>query len=306
MYDPEKQGGDFGLPYKTLHEAASTPPGFFRDFKILQPELAMQKVFTLKNTPPEYLIFLYDFDKCFTREDGSIYQRISRRLPPEGRLDSDRDRLACLALERAGLLSDLAREAWTDREIDRYAQYGLTLGDIQLAMTGQDRLRPGAQRVVKSGLAVGARRIGFISQGLEDAMKCTDLPWENTSLEIRSNRLLYDARGRILGRSGDIQVNGNNKDQYALELLEASGIPPDKCMAIVMGDSFHDANMMPEGKLPFGQVLRVCVPPHPDVDQEFLHKALTPKATQYPPYDMVLAGTESLDSVAEMIEWAAV
>jgi len=291
-------------PYPTLHEAA-TPPDFFRDFKVLRPEYVMHKVYTLKHTQPEHWIFLYDFDKCFTKEDGSIYQRISRRLPPEGREESDRDRLACLAIEKTGLLNDIAREAWTNREIGRYARYGLTRTDVQIAMAGQDRLRPGAQRLVQSGLAAGARRIGFISQGLEDAMRCTDLPWNDPSLAIRSNSLTYDDQERITGRSGDKRVNGNNKSEYALELLEASGIPLDKCMAIVMGDSFHDANMMPQGRLPFAQVLRICVPPNPDVSSDFLYKALTAGATQYPPYDMVLTGSESLDAVAEMVEWAA-
>jgi hypothetical protein len=136
-------------------------------------------------------------------------------------------------------------------------------------------------------------------------MRCTDLPWNDPSLAIRSNSLTYDDQERITGRSGDKRVNGNNKSEYALELLEASGIPLDKCMAIVMGDSFHDANMMPQDRLPFAQVLRICVPPNPDVSSDFLYKALTAGATQYPPYDMVLTGSESLDAVAEMVEWAA-
>lgn len=289
-------------PYQILHEAIEIPD-FCRFYTVLEHTRVVQKLYTLKNTPPSQWIGFFDFDKCFTMEDGSIYQRIYKRLPLEGQHASDAVREACLKLEKSPQgLPDEIREAWTDYEVGLYAKYRLTKEDIRHAMSG-DRLRPGAREAVSRALAVGAR-VNFISQGLADAIECVDLPWEHSSLSVVSNRLVYDDEGHILHRLGQSKVSASNKHVYAERLFRATGLAPEESMAIVMGDSFHDANMVPEGALPPERVLRICVPP-PGAGMDFLHRALHRGATPNPPYDMVMTGTEELYSVADMFDWAA-
>jgi phosphoserine phosphatase len=302
----EQSNGNFEKPpYFTLREAVLLHPDCFENFRTLDHNLVIHKMYNFKNTPPIYRVCLFDFDNCFTAADGSIYQRICRMLPHEGYLESEADRQECLALEKQGKLTDEGREAWTEREIGRYGKYHLTKGHIEAAMAGEDRLRPGAEYAVRAALMTGAR-VGFISQGFEDAMRCTELPWDDPALQVRANRLLYDEAEHIIGWSKERRVSGKNKDAYAWEILQASGIPLEQCMVVVMGDSAHDANMVPEGVLPRPeQVLRICVPPSPNVDRQFLQKVLTPGATPYPPYDMTLVGTESLDCIGQIFEWAA-
>lgn len=305
MHNRPPESAGFTPPaYETLYEAAQRLPESSRHFLAYNPELALQKFYLLRCTPGNKRQGYYDFDKFLTKANGSIYQRIYKRMPQEGQDASDLIRQECLAEENSPAgLPDEKREAWTDYEISLYKKYKLTREDVRLAMAG-DRLRPGALRTIESSLATGMST-GIISQGLKDAIKeCEDLPWGNAMLRVYSNSLVYNDADEIQGRSSVDRVNARNKHQYARRMFEEAGIPRNECMVLVGGDSLHDAAMVPHGALPPERVLRICMPPTPEVSAEFLYQALVPGATEYPPYDVVLLGTDSLDSMADLLDWS--
>jgi phosphoserine phosphatase len=260
-----------------------------RYFDVAQPETIRQKLVALC-TDPGAIELWADFDNTLSKKTGGVWEALRSALPAAGKAESDAERRANLAKEKAGTLTPEEHIAWSQRELGRYVRYGVTEGDIARAVEAMS-LRRGARDLFKFCAGAGIDRY-IVSTSIADAI---ELVVGLHASHVRSNRLSIKD-GVVIGWDETSMLHSGNKHVHAANIL--AGRPRNSNgWKIVLGDNRHDADMIPGDK-----ALRIRTRDVHGNTAAYLKESFAPSSLS-PGFDLVLR-TQTLAPVVRLLQWA--
>jgi phosphoserine phosphatase len=264
-----------------------------RHFDVSDFERVREKLAEFKHDLPKRFVFIADFDNTLTQRGYSIWEALTHALPEVGRQDSNAERSINLAKEAAGKLRGEEVIAWSERELSRYATYGVTLASIDKAVR-HIKLRRGARKLFRICAAAGVES-HIISTGVTEAIEALVRRKKLQLTKVHSNRLLTE-EGVVVewDRAGMLHVL--NKHEYGAQAMTTGGRKLTELRQIVLGDNRHDADMAPDES-----ALRIRVRGKNGNTKDYLKESFS-KSRISSGFDLVLK-TESLLPVVDLMEW---
>jgi phosphoserine phosphatase len=275
------------LPHNRREEHVKLA-GCLRQFDTAGASTVHKKLQTMREQSSNLELWA-DFDNTLTARNFGIYEALRNALPLAGQIESDTERRINLARERDGSLSIEENIVWTKHEIGRYSQYSVTTNDIIRAVEAV-RLRTGARALFAFCDEAGINR-HIISASIADAIELVGL----RPTHIYSNKL-HIKDGIVIGWDEENMLHAHNKHLYTKVVLTDATNHREGHWKVVLGDSRHDADMIPGDN-----VLRLRVHGRRGNTKEYLAESFA-RSRNGAQYDMVLR-TESLMPVVRLLRW---
>jgi phosphoserine phosphatase len=257
-------------------------------FEVAEPELIRQKLLALQSDPDPVELWT-DFDNTLSTKNGGVWEALRNALPAAGRAESDADRKANIAKERAGRLTPDEHIAWSQRELGRYVKYEVTEEDIVRAVETMN-LRSGARELFQFCADAGIDRY-IVSTSVADAI---ELVVGLHSPHVHSNRLRIKD-GVVIGWDETSLLHSGNKHLHTARILAGHPQSHDG-WKLILGDNRHDADMLTDDK-----ALRIRMHGKRGNTTLYLEESFSPSSFSSG-FDMVLR-TETLAPIVSLLRW---